>query len=147
MRRCWRREKGQETQGPRAPRSRGPKDQDISNSHSNMSLTLKKVHLVLFYFTLYRYTYYLTLQGFCIIQKNNENKKNTQPVKNSKASIVINSWIKPIELMNLFILLSKFYHVANISAIKSFAYPNHVLNKVYIQCWNFHLMIFKQFIS
>ena len=29
--------------------------------------------------------------------------------------------IKPIELLNLFILLSKFYHVANISAIKSFA--------------------------
>ena len=38
MRKCWRRE---EVQG-----SRGPKDQDISNSHSNTSLTLKKVHLV-----------------------------------------------------------------------------------------------------
>ena len=28
------------------PRSRGPKDQDISNAHTNTSLTLKKVHLV-----------------------------------------------------------------------------------------------------
>ena len=34
------------SQIPRVPRSQGPKDQDISNSHSNMSLTLKKVHLV-----------------------------------------------------------------------------------------------------
>ena len=33
-------------QGPRVPWSRGPKDQDISNSHSTTSLTLKKVHLV-----------------------------------------------------------------------------------------------------
>ena len=40
--------------GPRVPRSKGskfqgsqgPKEQDISNSHSNTSLTLKKVHLV-----------------------------------------------------------------------------------------------------
>ena len=32
--------------GPRVPRSKGPKDQDMSNSHSNTSLTLKKVHLV-----------------------------------------------------------------------------------------------------
>ena len=47
MRRCWRREEVQESQGPRVPRSRGPKDQDITNSHSNTSLTLKKVHLVL----------------------------------------------------------------------------------------------------
>ena len=31
--------------GQRVPRS-GPKDQDISKSHSNMSLTLKKGHLV-----------------------------------------------------------------------------------------------------
>ena len=38
MRRCWRREEVQESQGL--------KDQDISNSHSNTSLTLKKVHLV-----------------------------------------------------------------------------------------------------
>ena len=36
----------EEGRGPRVPRSKGPKDQDISNSHSNMSLTLKKVHLV-----------------------------------------------------------------------------------------------------
>ena len=36
----------EEGRGPRVPRSRGPKDQDISNSHSNTSLTLKKVHLV-----------------------------------------------------------------------------------------------------
>ena len=34
-------------QGPGVPKSQGPKDQDISNSHSNTSLTLKKVHLVL----------------------------------------------------------------------------------------------------
>ena len=34
-------------QGPGVPRSQGPKDHDISNSHSNTSLTLKKVHLVL----------------------------------------------------------------------------------------------------
>ena len=50
--RYWRREEVQKSQGPRVPRSRGPKvpgsqkDQDISNSHSNTSLTLKKVHLV-----------------------------------------------------------------------------------------------------
>ena len=31
----------------RVSRSKGPKDQDISKSHSNTSLTLKKVHLVL----------------------------------------------------------------------------------------------------
>ena len=36
----------EEGRGPRVPRSRGPKDQDISNSHSNTNLTLKKVHLV-----------------------------------------------------------------------------------------------------
>ena len=36
----------EEGRGQRVPRSRGPKDQDISNSHSNTSLTLKKVHLV-----------------------------------------------------------------------------------------------------
>ena len=46
MRRCWWREEVQESQGPRVPRSQGPKDQDILNSHSNTSLTLKKVHLV-----------------------------------------------------------------------------------------------------
>ena len=34
-------------QGPGVPRSQGFKDQDISNSHSNTGLTLKKVHLVL----------------------------------------------------------------------------------------------------
>ena len=39
-----------EGRGPRVPRSQGPKDQDISNSHSNTSLTLKKVHLVIFYY-------------------------------------------------------------------------------------------------
>ena len=42
-----------EGRGPRVsrsqgPRSRGPKDQDISNSHSNTTLTLKKVHLVMY---------------------------------------------------------------------------------------------------
>ena len=40
-----------EGRGPRVPSkvqgSQGPKDQDISKSHSNTSLTLKKVHLVL----------------------------------------------------------------------------------------------------
>ena len=36
-----------EGRGPRVPRSQGPKDQDMSNSHSNTSLTLKEVHLVL----------------------------------------------------------------------------------------------------
>ena len=41
-----RREEVKESQGPRVPRSRCPKDQDISNSHSNTSLTLKKGHLV-----------------------------------------------------------------------------------------------------
>ena len=49
MRRCWRREEVQESQSPRVPRSRDPKDQDISNSHSNTSLTLKKFHLVIDY--------------------------------------------------------------------------------------------------
>ena len=39
------------SKGPRVPRStdtkvKGPKDQCISKSHSNTSLTLKKVHLV-----------------------------------------------------------------------------------------------------
>ena len=66
MRRRWRRKKVKEvkksqgprvsrskgpkvqgSQGPGIPRPRGPKDQDISNSHSNTSLTLKKVHLVI----------------------------------------------------------------------------------------------------
>ena len=47
MRRCWRREEDQESQGSGVSRSQGPKDQDISKSHSNTSLTLKKVHLVL----------------------------------------------------------------------------------------------------
>ena len=37
----------EEGRGPRVSRSRGPKDKDISNSDSNTSLTLKKVHLVL----------------------------------------------------------------------------------------------------
>ena len=53
MRRCWRREEIQESQGPRGQRSRGPKVPDISNSHSNTSLTLKKVHLVYFSFVCY----------------------------------------------------------------------------------------------
>ena len=33
--------------GSKHPKVQGSKDQDISNSHSNTSLTLKKVHLVL----------------------------------------------------------------------------------------------------
>ena len=39
-------EEVQESQGPGVLKSQGPKDQDISKSHSNTSLTLKKVHLV-----------------------------------------------------------------------------------------------------
>ena len=39
--------KVQESQGLWVQRSKGPEDQDISNSNSNTSLTLKKVHLVL----------------------------------------------------------------------------------------------------
>ena len=38
-------------QGPGVPRSQGPKSQDISNSISNTSLTLKMVHLVLHYYS------------------------------------------------------------------------------------------------
>ena len=34
------------SQEQKVNRSKGPKDQDISKSHSNTSLTLKKVHLV-----------------------------------------------------------------------------------------------------
>ena len=34
----------------KSPKIQSPKDQDISKSHSNTSLTLKKVHLVLLYF-------------------------------------------------------------------------------------------------
>ena len=48
MRRWLRREEIQESQGLRVPRSKGPMDQVISKSHSNTSLTLKKVHLVVF---------------------------------------------------------------------------------------------------
>ena len=39
--------KVQESQGLWVQRSKGLEDQDISNSNSNTSLTLKKVHLVL----------------------------------------------------------------------------------------------------
>ena len=50
MRRCLRSEevspKVQWFKGSGVLRSKGSKDQDISNSHSNTSLTLKKVHLV-----------------------------------------------------------------------------------------------------
>ena len=44
----------QKSQGPMVPGSqgpKGPKDQVISKSYSNRSLTLKKVHLVLYYLT------------------------------------------------------------------------------------------------
>ena len=34
------------SKSPKVHGFQGPKDQDISNSHSNTSLTLKKVHLV-----------------------------------------------------------------------------------------------------
>ena len=55
--------------GPRVPRSKGskvqgsqgPKDQDISNSHSNTSLTLKKVHLVPIILSLYCTTFAIEL--------------------------------------------------------------------------------------
>ena len=47
------REEVQEFQAARVPRSRGPKDRDISKSHSNASLTLKKVHLVPFQVSYY----------------------------------------------------------------------------------------------
>ena len=43
---------GEEVLESQDPRSRGPKDQDISKSHSNTSLTLKKVHLVHIFFTI-----------------------------------------------------------------------------------------------
>ena len=36
----------EEERGPIVPRYQGLKDQDISKSYSNTSLTLKKVHLV-----------------------------------------------------------------------------------------------------
>ena len=32
------------SKSPKVPELQGPKDQDISKSHSNTSLTLKKVH-------------------------------------------------------------------------------------------------------
>ena len=35
------------SQGLKVQGSQGPKDQDISKSYSNTSLTLKKVHLVI----------------------------------------------------------------------------------------------------
>ena len=59
----------EEGRGPRVPRSKGskvqgsqgPKDQDISNSHSNTSLTLKKVHLVVVTYKLFNCGKDLTL--------------------------------------------------------------------------------------
>ena len=45
--------KVQESQGLWVKRSKGPEDQDISNSNSNTSLTLKKVHLVSFYYNIH----------------------------------------------------------------------------------------------
>ena len=55
MRRWWSRKEVKKIKSPRVQRSQGlkvqgsqgPKDQDISKSYSNTSLTLKKVHLVL----------------------------------------------------------------------------------------------------
>ena len=41
--------KGPKVLSPRVPSFKGPKDQDISKSYSNTSLTLKKVHLVNLY--------------------------------------------------------------------------------------------------
>ena len=38
----------EELRGGRKKWEEGPKDQNISKSHSNTSLTLKKVHLVLY---------------------------------------------------------------------------------------------------
>ena len=40
--------KVQESQGLWVQRSKGPEDQDVSKSNSNLSLTLKKVHLVFY---------------------------------------------------------------------------------------------------
>ena len=40
------------SKSPKVPELQGPKDQDISKSHSNTSLTLKKVHLVYLIFLL-----------------------------------------------------------------------------------------------
>ena len=37
---------GKWSKSPKVQGSQGSKDQDISKSHSNMSLTLKKIHLV-----------------------------------------------------------------------------------------------------
>ena len=53
--RGWKSPKVQGFQGPGVPRSQGPKDKDISNSHSNTSLTLKKVHLVHLFATVLHY--------------------------------------------------------------------------------------------
>ena len=61
MRRCLRREERvPRSNGPKVQESQGPgvqglKDQDISKSHSNTSLTLKKVHLVTFILMLKSY--------------------------------------------------------------------------------------------
>ena len=38
--------KALKSKSPKDQRSKGPKDQDILKSHSNTSLTLKKVHLL-----------------------------------------------------------------------------------------------------
>ena len=51
----------EEGRGPRISRSRGPKDQDISKSNSNTSLTLKKVHLVLGPFFVESFTLFITI--------------------------------------------------------------------------------------
>ena len=41
---------GMRSKSPKVQGFQGPKEQYISNSHSNTSLTLKKVHLVLIMF-------------------------------------------------------------------------------------------------
>ena len=46
----------QRSQGLKVQGSKGPKDQDISKSYSNTSLTLKKVHLVFPYNSQYNKT-------------------------------------------------------------------------------------------
>ena len=73
----------EEGRGPRVPRSKGskvqgsqgPKDQDISNSNSNTSLTLKKVHLVQIIFI------YLSPQFVLDFSRNVRNSSSTEKLK------------------------------------------------------------------
>ena len=64
--------KVKESQGLWVKRSKGPEDQDISNSNSNTSLTLKKVHLVFSIF--YEFCFKKNLLN-CIKYQCNESTK------------------------------------------------------------------------